>query len=259
MALNDYEYKFKTDGLVLNGSVYPFWDVDEVDGIVDTPGYGPIYQDLDGMHGAVISASFFDYRAINMKGTLYADANQIDIVNEAMRTTLLPDGIEYPLFFKHPGLVERYISCKPIDYRADVTTGRRNGQMPFQMQWAAEDPRHYADRTVLSFVSGTVAPTVVNAGNTDSFPAIKWTVTSAGTKSIIVATPNGSVAFSLLVAINDVITVDLRKRLIRKNSVFIPVSIVVTTDWPKARVGNNTFTVTTNCGNGTISPRDAWL
>lgn len=260
MPLNDYEYQYKQNGIVLNKdtSEMPFWDVIEVIGLTDHPDYKVVTQDLDGAHGAITHAEFLTHRTIVIAGNLYADPDEVDQLNEALRETLIPDGLAHPFFFKQPGLQERYLSCLPVAYRADVDRGRRNGIMLFQITLRADDPRMYRDHPETSFIHN-VGKSISNAGNVPSYPRIAWTVGTTGSKNVSVSDGTGTIAFTRTLNAGDDMVIDTQKRLVRRNGALMPVDVDVTNRWPFLSKGSTTLTVQTGGDNGTIAARDAWL
>jgi hypothetical protein len=263
-TLNDYEYQYKDAGVgvLLNGtSALPFWDIESVAGLADFPELAWDVLDLDGQHGGFVTGNYFRHRLLVPKGTLFSAPVDVETNNELLKATILPDGIDYPFYWKHPNKTQRYFMGKPVAYASDVETGRRTGRMPFQLQIGCTDPRSYID---ISSVGWTTAVnyTFTNAGNTASNQVISITATSTTTATITVSnqTQARSYVFSTAITSGQVITIDTEKLIVRVNGTLRNVSMVLTGGaWPTVNTGLNTWRVTSNVGNGTSIPRSAWL
>lgn len=259
IELEDYEYQYKDVGVLLNSgsTTLPLWDVEKIVGLTDSPDYGVIEQDLDGQHGGLTYARFFNRRVIVVEGTLYSNACDVD--NELLRSTLIPDGNSHPFYFNHPGLGQRYVEAKPVGYNADTDRGRRTGKMRFQAQWHCEDPRHYRDNDNVAFTSG-VALNLTNDGNTSTHPTFSWKVESALQQSVTIVQGADSINFvHTTAAAGQVMEVDLHNKLIRKDGVVLPID--VTGSWPVQPPGTWAWTATLTGSSSThyVASRSAWL
>lgn len=263
-TLNDYEYQFKDAGVgvLLNGTTaMPFWDITKIAGMSDFPDLDWDALDLDGQHGGFVTGNYFKHRICIFDGTLYSAAADVETNTELMKATLLPDGIDYPLYFKFPNKTQRYFMGKPVAYVSDVEAGRRTGKMPFQLQIACSDPRSYID---ISSVGWTTAVnyTFTNAGNTASNQIISITANATTTATITVSnqTQARSYVFSTAVTNGQVITIDTEKLIVRVAGALRNVSMTLTGGaWPTVTTGLNTWRVTSNVGNGSSIPRSAFL
>lgn len=264
-TLGDYEYQYKDAGVgvLLNQATptMPFWDVSKVGGLVDFPELSWDVLDLDGQHGGFVTGNYFKHRMLIPEGILYSAAADVETNNELLKATILPDGIDYPFYFKHPNKTQRYYMAKPVNYVADVEAGRRTGKMPFQLQFGCTDPRSYIDIASTPWTTG-VNYTFTNAGNTASNQIISITATSTTTATITVSnqTQARSYVFSTAVNNGQVITIDTEKLIVRVAGALRNVSMVLTGgSWPTVTTGLNTWRVTSNVGNGTSIPRSAWI
>lgn len=263
-TLGDYEYQYKDAGVgvLLNGtSTLPFWDVEKITGLADFPELAWDVLDLDGQHGGFVTGTFFKHRTIIADGILYSAAADVETNNELLKATILPDGIDYPFYWKHPNKTQRYFMGKPVSYVADVDSGRRTGKMPFHLQIGCTDPRSYIDIASTPWTTG-VNYTFTNAGNTASNQVISITATSTTTATITVSnqTQARSYVFSTAITSGQVITIDTEKLIVRVNGALRNVSMTLTGGaWPTVTTGLNTWRVTSNVGNGTSIPRSAWL
>jgi len=263
-TLNDYEFQFKDTGVLLNGtSSVPFWDVVKITGLFDFPEMDVKTQDLDGRHGSFVYAKFFKARTVVFEGQLYASVSDFDTPLQAMRTSLLPDGGEYPLYFKTPNQTQRYVNAKAVAFRCDADQGRRIGRSDYQIQLAVGDPRHYIDGSVVNWTTATNF-SLTNNGNTTVAPVISITATSTTTANITVqdVTASVSVAFSTAVTSGQSIVIDMENMSVKVAGVYRPVAITLTggTAWPNVAPGaTETWKVTSNVGNGTATNKSAWF
>lgn len=263
-TLGDYEYQYKDAGVgvLLNGTTaMPFWDVEKVGGLADFPDLDFDVLDLDGQHGGFVTGNYFKHRMCIFDGTLYSVAADVEVNNELMKATVLPDGVDYPLYFKHPNKTQRYFMGKPVKYVSDVDSGRRTGKMKFQLQIGCSDPRSYIDIAPVAWTTG-VNYTFTNAGNTASNQIISITSSSTTTATITVSnqTQARSYVFSTAVSSGNVITIDTEKLIVRVNGALRSVSMTLTGGaWPTVTTGLNTWRVTSNVGNGNSTPKSAWL
>jgi phage-related protein len=265
-SLNDYEFQFKDAGVgvLLNGtSAVPFWDVQKVTGLFDFAPLEVKSLDLDGRHGSSFYAKFFAGRTIIFDGVLYASVSDFDTPLYALKNTMLPDNIDYSLYFKSPNQIQRYIMCKSVVAKCDADTGRRIGQGAFQLQFVAGDPRAFIDGSLVNWTTATNF-TLTNNGNTTFAPIISITASSTTTASITVLDVTGSVsiAFSTAVTSGQAIVIDMENMTVKVAGVLRPVAITLAggTSWPSVLGGvAETWKVTSNVGNGTATNKSAWL
>jgi phage-related protein len=262
-TLNDYELQYKDTGSLLNGtSALPFWDVTSITGLMDFPTVDVKEQDLDGRHGSSFYARFFKGRTVVVEGRLYASGSDFDTPLQTMRTSLLPDGNDYPLYFKVPNQTQRYLMAKATAFNCDVNQGRRIGRADFQVQFSAGDPRHYVDGTVVNWTT-TTNFNLVNNGNTTVAPVISITATSTTTANITVldVAAGISISFSTAVVSGNVITIDLDNLAVKVNGIYRAVAITLAggTTWPTVSPGTEAWKVTSNVGNGTATNKSVWL
>lgn len=260
-TLNDYEYQYKDSGVLLNGTPSPFWDITKIAGLADLPELDWDVLDLDGQHGGFVTGNYFKHRMVIFDGTLFSPAADVETNNELLKATILPDGIDYPLYWKHPNKTQRYFMAKPVSYVADTETGRRTGKMPFQIQFGCTDPRSYIDIAGGGWSTG-VNYTFTNAGNAVSNQVISLTASSTTTANIVVSnqTQARSYSFSTAVTSGQVMTIDTEKLIVRINGALRSVQMTLTGGaWPTVTTGLNTWRVTSNVGNGTVAPRSAFL
>jgi phage-related protein len=264
-TLNDYEFQFKDAGVgvLVNGtSSLPFWDVMSVTGLVDFPELVTKAADLDGRHGTFIYAKYFGQRTVVLGGKLYASGSDFDTPLQAMRTSLLPDGNDYPFYFKVPNQTQRYLMAKATTFKCDIDQGRRIGKADFQLQFAAGDPRHYLDGSAVNWTTATNF-TLTNNGNASVAPIITITATSTTTANITVqdVTAGVSISFSTAVTSGQQIQIDVENMYVKVAGNYRAAAITLAggTTWPTVGPGAETWKVTSNVGNGIATNRSAWL
>lgn len=264
-TLQNYEYQYKDTGVLLNQAnvVAPFWDVKRVAGIADLPELSVDVLDLDGRHGSFVHSRFFKHRAIVFEGELIAPITSVDTSVEALKTSLLPDGSVYPLYWKHPNITQRYFNASLVQFNADVETGRRTGVAPFVLGFNAGDPRSFIDLATVNWVTGVDTAGFINAGNTDGPLEVRITATSTATASIIVANTFQfrTVTLTFPVTNGQSIVIDTDTWIVRIGGLVVPATQVPGGNglFPSFYPGNNIWRITSNIGNGTITARSAWL
>lgn len=260
-TLQDYEYQFKDTGVLLNGSTTPFWDVEKITGLADLPEMDAKVLDYDGKHGSSVYTKYVKHRVIVIDGTLYTSATNFDAPLLTMRTSVIPDGVDYPFYYKHPNLSQRYHMVKPVAFNCDVDTMRRIGAGKFQLQLIAGDPRAFVDASVNW--TNNVNFNLNNGGNVNTGPLVTISATSTTTANITVQNNDTAraISFSTAVTTGNVITIDLDALAVKVNGAYRPVAITLSgSDWPEARAGfTDSWKVTSNVGNGTITNKSAWL
>ena len=262
-TLGDYEFQFKDTGVLLNGtSAVPFWDVTKVTGLMDFPELDVKVQDIDGRHGSFIAARFFAHRPVVFDGTLYASSADVDTPIEAMRTSMLPEAVDYPLYFKVPSKAQRYVNVKATSFKCDVDTARRYGAAPFQAQYIAGDPRHYIDGTPAAWTTN-VNFNLTNSGNVTNGPLVTITANATTSANITVTNNTVSEGVNVVFAVTngDVLLIDLDNLVVKRNGVHVPVQLNITaTTWPTTTPGaTESWKVVSNVGNGTCSNKSTWL
>lgn len=262
-TLGDYEYQYKDGGVVLNQAtpIMPFWDVEKISGLVDFPELSYDVLDLDGQHGGFVTGNYFKHRMIIIEGTLYSAPADVDVNVDLLKATIIPDGIDYPFYWKHPNKTQRYTMGKPVAFPSDVEAGRRTGKVPYQLQIGCTDPRSYVDIAPVSWTTATNY-TFTNLGNTASGQIISITAGSTTTANVTVSnqTQARSFQFTTPITTGQVLTIDTEKLVLRVNGVLRTANLALTgTAWPTVNTGANTWRVTSNIGNGTATTKSAWL
>jgi hypothetical protein len=264
-TLNNYEYQFKDTGVLLNQAnvALPFWDVTRVAGIADLPELPVDLLDLDGRHGSAVTSRYFKHRSIVFEGDLYASVSSVDTSVEAMKASVLPDGTDYPLYFKQPNITQRYFLAQLAQFNADVDTGRRTGVSHFVLGFTAGDPRSFIDLSTVNWSSGVDTAGFTNAGNTDGPLTVSITANTTTTASIIIANTFQfrTVTLTFPVTNSQTVTIDTDTWVVRIGGVVIPATQTPGGNalFPSFYPGSNVWRVTSNIGNGTITAKSAWL
>jgi phage-related protein len=262
-TLNNYEYQYKDSGVLLNQAnvSVPFWDVESIEGLVDFPEIAQDVLDQDGRHGSFVNAKFFKHRVIAIKGTLYASVSDPETPIQTLRTSLLPDGTDYPFYWKHPNLTQRYQLGQTASFQCDVATARRIGEAPFELSFLCGDPRAFIDLSSVSWTNNVNTSAFTNAGNTNGPLVVSVTATSTTTASLAIqsVTQTRTVTLTFPVTSGQAVTVDTDTWVVRVNGVVKPATQVITNDYPTFQPGSNTWKVVSNIGNGSIAAKSAWL
>ncbi len=263
LANYTYQYKDAGVGTLLNGDTSPFWDVEKVQGLVDFPTIDSTVLDLDGRHGSFVSGKFFKSRTIVIDGTLYDTVANVDATLQTFRTSMLPDDVDYPLYWKHPTIAQRYYMAKPLGLSADVETGRRTGAMPFQAQWGCTDPRAFQDLSTVNWTSGVNTSAFSNTGNVNGL--LNVNIASASSNTTASITLGNTVQFSTVtitfpVTSGQSVSIDTDFWIVRVNGAVVPANMTPgSTGYPTFYPGSNIWVITSNIGNGTITAKSAWL
>lgn len=263
--LGNYEYQFVDDASVLlNGpdTSLPFWDVTSVTGL-DTPPIEPNTQDKDSGHGAYVYAKSTGARTIIISGTMYADTSLVEQAHDAATEAFFPDDINKPLYFKHPGVDQRYILCKALGYKSDISTARRTGTGEFQVQLIAEDTRKYVDNADETAQLDSTA-IVTNDGFASSHPF--FVVTNAASSFTLENIEN--ITWNELLDLDGLVVnagqdllVDTQRRKVTVDGVDMTKFRGPGSKWPMLHKGANTFVVRvvgSESVNYTVQSKSAW-
>lgn len=147
--LQDYTFKFKDTGLVINtdSMAMPFIDVHKVAGL-DMPDFRINERTREGMDGGSLDIDFAQMRTIVIDGTVYHEANNMQVYLESLKVNFAPSNVSYPFYFYAPGLGQRMVMCKSLGVKYDWDLALRTGRSPIQFQLKAEDPTIYIGEPV---------------------------------------------------------------------------------------------------------------
>lgn len=218
-SLNDYEYQYKDTGFRINAaSVLPFFDVTKVTGLSDLPEYDTKIDDVDSQDGGLIYIKYSKHRIVTVEGIFYVNPATVDQTLETLVTNFTPDNLDWPFYFKHPGISQKYLMGKALGFASDVETLRRNGLCNCQIIIGCENPLKRVDNPDITLVN-TVNTGVTNSGPVKTYPTI---VIVGGTGSSITLTNNvagGSLTLARSFISTDTTTIDMRNRIVYVNGI----------------------------------------
>src|SRR5690242_17824814 len=109
---NDLTFVLNDTGIVLNDSTsLPFVDIDSVKGLNSAP-FRTTTRDHEGDDGGYMDAEFEKGRDIVLGGTIYADSSTIESYLDDLKENWAPSRTLIPLYFKAPGVSERFLLVK---------------------------------------------------------------------------------------------------------------------------------------------------
>lgn len=227
-VLNDYEYMFKDNGLLLNGAaILPFIDIEEITGL-DAPQAQVVEETVDGQHGGEVYVKYYEPRTIIIDGIVYADPSTIDAFLDTLNTNFMISDTEMPFYFKGAGIAQRYIMCKSIGLHYSLSRLRSFGSSPIQIQLKAGDVRKYIDNPNQTMVANTNY-TPANTGNMETYPI--FTITGAwSTITLTNNTQARSVVLTDTRVAGDITVVNFKDKSVTVNGVRKS-SIVTTGNW----------------------------
>jgi hypothetical protein len=144
VLVNDLTWAMTATGTVINDSSasLPFVDVEQVKGFDSAP-FRTTERDHEGTEGGFMDAEFEKGRDIIIGGTVYADPATLEVYLDQLKGEWAPSRTLKQLYYKAPGVNERFLWVKPLGCKYDWTTDRRWGGMAIQLGAFAEDPRLY--------------------------------------------------------------------------------------------------------------------
>lgn len=154
---NDLTWSLSSTGVVLNDSATtPFVDIYSAKGFNSAP-YRTTQRDHEGDDGGYMDAEFEKGRDLVLNGTLYADASIMESFLDDLKGNWAPSTSLIPLYFKAPGVNERFLYVKPLGINYDWAVDRRLGIADLQFLAFAEDPRIYENnfQTFQAFLGAT--------------------------------------------------------------------------------------------------------
>lgn len=195
--LEDYEFKFGHEGLVLNNGAAtalpgsPLWDIQKVEGL-DLPDVKTSDKEFDGIDGGVLDATNIGMRTIRLEGILYAhEDDSLESYLDQLKANYAPvprdssgefyDPNQKPFFFKVPGLPERFAFAKPIGCTYSWDGNRRFNSTAFQVMLQCQVPTLFSPQlqSVTGDLTGSLNdPTILhiyNAGNYYGYAVLRLT------------------------------------------------------------------------------------
>lgn len=258
-ALNDYEFSW--NGITLNGTAYPLWDVERATGLMDLPDIAAEILDYDGRDGGNIFARYTKHRTIVLEGNVYAaTATALEDAVEAMVAAVDPSNNPLPFFLKRPGKSAQYIMCYVLGFNSDLDQSRRTAKAPWQLQLGAPDRLKYIDVGNTNWTTN-VNFNLTNNGNAITYPEVNITANATTTANITITnnTTGVSLVFSVAVTSGQAISVDLATLTIKVANVIKNTGVTLTSgNWPTQGPGTTSWKVISNVGNGSIFTRHGW-
>jgi len=259
-ALNDYEFSW--NGVLLNGSSMPIWDVEKLTGLVDLPEVPAEILDYDGRDGSSIYSRYVKHRTIIIEGTLYAStATSLEDTIDTMMAAVNPTGVKIPFFFKRPGKSSMYCLCDVLGFNSDLDQLRRTAKAPWQLQLGAGDRVKYIDVGNTAWTTN-VNFNLTNAGNAVTYPEVNITANATTTADVTITNNTTGISLVLSVAVTSgqVLSVDLANLTVKVAGVIKNTGLTLTTaNWPSQGTGVTSWKVISDIGNGTIFTRSGWL
>lgn len=265
VLVNDLTFMLNSDGVVLNdSSALPFVDIDSVKGLNSSP-FRTTSRDHEGDDGGYMDAEFERGRDIILGGTIYADTSTIEIFLDTLKENWAPSRTLIPLYFKAPGVNERFLFVKPLGVTYDWTTARRLGICDVQFGAFAEDPRIYDNSlisstihlgaTVLSgfsfslafsFSFGGVSTTtdqafLAVAGNRPTPPIFTITGPVADPRILNDTTGSEMIFSGITLAGGETLVVDAKSKTVRLNGTTNRRNTLQAPTWFYLQPGNNTI------------------
>lgn len=227
-VLATYEYQFKDSGLKLNSDStgLPFVDVTGIQGL-DMPAIDAKIGNFDGRHGGTVTSKYVSARTIVIDGIIYANPDTVDTYVDDLTDNFTPDDVYSPFYFKGAGVAQRYVMCKSLGMKCDLSTLRRIGSATAQFQLFAGDPIKYVDNANVT-LTHNVNSNVTNSGKvpTDVIYTITGnyatvTLTALG-KNVVLTKTGGTVS--------DITVVNFGDKSVKLNGNFAS-SMITTAQW----------------------------
>lgn len=160
---NDLTWCLSSTGVVLNDSAaIPFVDISSVKGFDSAP-FRTTQRDHEGDDGGYMDAEFEKGRDLAIEGTLYGDTATLESYLDTLKSNWAPSTALIPLYFKSPGVAERFLLVKPLGINYSWNVDRRLGIIDVQFNAFAEDPRIY-ENNFISFQLSLGATTFTGFG-----------------------------------------------------------------------------------------------
>lgn len=242
MALtDDLSFRLGDSGVILNtdSTGFPFVDIDDVRGLDSAP-FRTTQRDHEGDDGGFMDAEFEKGRDIVLSGTLFTLTEAFETYVDSLKANWAPSPDLTKLYFKSPGVAERFLWVKSMGVNYNWSSLRRLGQAEIQFSAFAEDPRIYETTGVTQTITlgatiftgfafdlgfdfgfGGISTTadeviVTNTGNRPSPPilTIHGPVTNP---RILNDTLSREMQFSIIVNSGETLVIDAKNKTVRLN------------------------------------------
>ena len=146
-VLEDFQFQFRDDGVLLNGDPNtgePFVDVLKVSGL-DSATYRTSQKDTEGRDGSTVEAEFESSRTIIVEGIVYGQTHdQMEPYIDDLKANFAVNKEHMPFYFKAAGVDQRLSMVKCISgFRSDWDAMRRIATASFSVTLQAGDPIIY--------------------------------------------------------------------------------------------------------------------
>lgn len=140
---SDLTFQLGATGMLLNGdAVSPFVDVYSAKGFDSAP-FRMTQREREGDDGGYMDAIWERGRDIVLTGQVIATVSTIEPYLDDLKENWAPSSVLIPLYFRAPGVNERFLYVKPLGCKYDWDAARRTGCCDIQLSAFAEDPRIY--------------------------------------------------------------------------------------------------------------------
>jgi hypothetical protein len=173
MYVNDYQFRYREDGIVLNNDASvptvgnPIWDITKVSGM-DLPDVKVSAKDHDGYDGGAVEAQFYATRVITLEGTLFCHpSDSLELWLDKLKKNYAPTNWSqgFPssgafFYAKAPGAPEKFTGAYSLGVKYDWDTSRRFNSQSFKIMLQCAQPQWY------SLTGKVLGPSAVGAGLT---------------------------------------------------------------------------------------------
>jgi hypothetical protein len=179
MYVNDYEFRYGGNGLILNNLANvptvgnPIFDITKVTGM-DMPDIKVSSKDHDGYDGGAVEAQWYGQRTIGLDGTIFCHKDDsleywLDRLKSNYAPTTWDSGVPQSgqfFYIKAPGTPEKFAIAYSLGVKYDWDNTRRFNSQAFRIMLQCAQPQWYAlSGKVLGPVAVGVPLTYYNEGN----------------------------------------------------------------------------------------------
>lgn len=224
-VLNDYEYQLdevSNGGVLLNPATagvaasLPFVDVEDVSGL-DSAEFRTAQSQHEGVDGSWVDSEYNTQRVIVVVGTLYASPTLAEVQCDSLKANWNRSKVNKPLYFKHPGVNQRFVLGKPQGLRYSVSTLRRTGRTAFQATLLSGDSYVYEStgysNNRLANTTGNLNP----SGNDDSWPVVTVTGPASSGWTVRNNTISRTLTGNFAISAGNTVVIDMRKKTVLLN------------------------------------------
>lgn len=284
MYVNDYEFRYRGDGLILNNLASvatvgnPIFDITKVSGM-DLPDIKVSSKDHDGYDGGAVEAQWYGQRTITLEGTIFCHKDDsLEYWLNRLKSNYAPTNWDQgvPLsgnsfYVKTPGTAERFILAYSLGVKYDWDNTRRFNSQAFKIMLQCPQPQWYAlSGEVLGPVAIGVPLTYYNDGNYANTGIIKIKNADACVNPRVTLTSSGYAPYIPITATvpsgGYEIWIDLGQRTVTLQQGFNSTNwrnrVTYEGGWFRFRPGANQITLTTGGGGAptlNLEVQDQWI